>query len=125
MGTAGFHLPVDPLLSTGPSLPPLGSLAEGDLPAQSTSGSSTVINEGLPPLPTKLIDRIRRWEYVDLAQLLDDYRQPEGLTLQPPTRGQILVIDQDQMQCRRMQITDIFSWLRAFSRYIHGSANFL
>jgi len=30
-----------------------------------------------------------------LAQLLDEYHQPEGFTFQPPTGGQILVIDQN------------------------------
>ena len=117
-GGIGFHLPVDPLLSSGPSLPPLGSLVEDEPPHTPTSGSSTVIKEGLPPIPTKLVERIRKWEYVDLAQLLDDNRQPEGYTLQPSTGTQILVLDQDQVQCRRKQITDIFTWLKAFSHYM-------
>ena len=121
-GTQGggirFHLPVDPLLSSGPSLPLLGSLVEDEPSHTSTSGSSTVINKGLPPIPTKLVERIRKWECVDLAQLLDDYRQPEGYTLQPSTGEQILVIDQDQVQHCRKQITDIFTWLKAFSRYM-------
>ena len=41
-GTIGFHLQVDPLL------PPLGSLTDDDLPPW-PGGSSTVINDGLPP----------------------------------------------------------------------------
>ena len=94
-GAIGFHLPVDPLLATGPALPPLGLPSEEDPPSVST-GVSTVIAEGLPPLPTKLIERIRRWEYVDLAFLLDDHRQPESFTFQPSGCGQILVIDQEQ-----------------------------
>ena len=103
---------------TGPSIPPLGSLVKDEPPHTPTSGSSTVINEGLPPVPTKLVERIRKWEYVDLAQLLDDYRQPDGYTLQQTTGGQILVLDQDQVQHRQKQITDIFTWLKAFSRYM-------
>ena len=116
-GAIGFHLPVDPLLATGPALPPLGLPSEDDPPSVST-GVSTVIAEGLPPLPTKLIERIRRWEYVDLAFLLDDHRQPESFTFQPSGCGQILVIDQEQAQRRRRQITDILSWLKAFSCYM-------
>ena len=116
-GAIGFHLPVDPLLATGPALPPLGLPSEEDPPSVST-GVSTVIAEGLPPLPTKLIERIRHWEYVDLAFLLDDHRQPESFIFQPSGCGQILIIDQEQAQRRRRQITDILSWVKAFSRYM-------
>ena len=96
-GAIGFQLPVDPFLSFGPTLPPLTSVTNDDLQPSTSSGTLTVINEGLPPLPTKLVEQIRRWEYVDLAQLLDDHRQPVGFTFQPSTGGQILVIDQDHV----------------------------
>jgi len=110
---------VDPLLSTGPSLLPLNSLTDDDQPP-SPSGNSTVIDfKVLLPLPKKLVEQIRRWEYEDFTQLLDDYCQPEGFTFQPPTGGHILFIDQDQVESHRKQITNIiFSWLKGFSRYM-------
>ena len=55
---------------------------------------------------------------MDLTQLLDDHCQPEGFTLQPSSGRQILVIDQEHVQHQRKQITDIFSWLKAFARYM-------
>jgi len=45
---------------------------DDDLSVLTPGGSSAVIVEGMPPLSTKLLEKIRRWEYVDLALLLEN-----------------------------------------------------
>ena len=32
------------------------------------------VGEGLLPVPTKLADRIRRWEFVEMGELLPEFR---------------------------------------------------
>ena len=70
------------------------------------------------PLSIKLLEKIRRWEYVDLSLLLEDQanRMPEEY--QVSSNGQFLVLEQDRGQRRRKQISDIFSWMKAFFRYV-------
>ena len=68
--SAGPPLPVDPLLALrGP--PPLPVLNLPDPPQLAhVPSSSVVVTEGIPPVPQRLIAKIRRWEFVDLSQLL-------------------------------------------------------
>ena len=72
----------------------------------------------MPPLPLKLLDKIRKWDYVDLTLLLDDHssKPPEDYPIMG--NNQIVVIDPDRAQRRRKQISDIFTWMKAFSRYV-------
>ena len=98
---------------SGSAQPPLISTT-------SAAAASTVIVEGMlpPPLSTKLLDKIPKWDYVDLTLLLDDQcsKPPEDY----PVMGnrQIVVIEPDRVQRCRKQISDIFTWLKAFSRYV-------
>ena len=99
LGVAGFPLAVDPLLSSlSPTLPSLAP-ADDESTTLISGGSSTVIIEGMLPLSNKLLDKIRKWEYVDLALLLDDQcsRLPEEYQVTTTRNsGQIVAIEQDQ-----------------------------
>ena len=66
------HQPVDPTLSLSSRPSIILSTAEVPHAPQSPSTSSLVA-EGIPPIPHKLVEKIRNWEYTDLASLLDDY----------------------------------------------------
>lgn len=111
-------LPVTGGIGDIPSLTSLmvrGKLTDPTLPA-SRSPSTAVIVEGLPPIASKLLERIRRWDYVDLADLL---LEASAGNYEIPTSSQnqvILVQSLDQMRKKR-HILDIETWLQAFSIY--------
>lgn len=97
-----------------PSLSSLLSLGKGtDL---SLAASKSPSAEGIPPIATRLLEIIRRWDYVDLSDLLSESagKHPE---ISAPQNQVILVQSLDQMRRKRKQISDIESWLQAFSMY--------
>ena len=84
---------------------------------------TTVVSEGLPPIPVKTLEKIRRWEFVDLASLLSDPAQKtEDLSM---TQGSHFVVVQslEQIQKKRKQISDLPTWLQAFSIYAAALAS--
>ena len=42
-----------------------------------TGGSSFPLGEGLPPIPAKLVAKIQKGDYVDMAKLLQDNMEAE------------------------------------------------
>ena len=75
-------LPTDPvLIRSTPTLPSLGDLGSWlKLPSSETARTtSSVITEGIPPIPTKLLERIQKWEFVDLASLLASDQAPDDV----------------------------------------------
>ena len=110
-------LPIDPLLVPSiPSLPSLLSSASTSDVLPSTPAPSMVVAEGMPPLPIKLVEKIRRWEFVDLSSLLEEnVTQPAELTVN--AAGQWILSDSGQRK-KRSHITDILSWIQAFSRFM-------
>ena len=77
--------------------------------------SSLVVAEGIPPISHKLVEKIRKWEYIDLSSLLDDYSPPDQMTL---FSGQLMVVSSSSQQHRQtVVISDILSWLQTFSIY--------
>lgn len=113
-------LPVDPLLGTAyassPQLPlPLGTHPEI---VAKTAAPSIVITEGIPPIPVKLVEKIRRWEFIDLAKLLvNQETQPEQPTIL--IGGQLVALESPvKSQRKATAINDILSWVQAFSRFM-------
>lgn len=117
---SNLGLPVDPLLGTAsPTLPhlplPLGSL---ESTAAKTTAPSVVVTEGIPPVSVKVVERIRRWEFVELENLL--------ITQDKKSDEYPLFVDSDQLGYRapsRAQgklpvISNIMTWLTAFSRFM-------
>ena len=110
-------------LGTGANQPSTswGTMANATLPAITSSVwanlSSHITTEVLPaqgvyvgagnsPVSSKVAERIRRWEFVDMADLLPEVRlstvENEGKSIQKKPR------------C----VTDIFSWLQCFGTYV-------
>ena len=50
--------------------------------------SSVVVAEGIPPIPLKTVEKIRRWEYMDLATMLSN-DPPTGEPSTITVNGQI------------------------------------
>ena len=75
-------------------------------PTESQQISAGVqVGAGLPPVPDKLAERITRWEYVDMADIVAVLwplpNIPEGISSK-----------------RRRQIQDINLWLQCFATFI-------
>ena len=97
-----------------PHLPlPLGPMAST---VARTAAPSVVITEGIPPVSFKVVERIRQWEFVELANLL--------ITQDRKSDEYSFVVDSDQPGYRAPSrgqgklpvIDNIMTWLKAFSR---------
>ena len=77
-----------------------------------TPSTLAVVAEGIPPVSCKLVDKIRKWEYIDLSTLLEDYPSSDQVTL---INGQLVVASSSQKRRESKAISDIVSWLQAFS----------
>ena len=71
-----------------------------------------MLGESLPSVPAKLVARVRKGEYVDMADLLRDNievdrrRTAQGGDTQPASKLQ------------RREIPDVLSWAQCFCSYI-------
>ena len=111
---------MNPLLtapvSSVPSLTlPLGSV---QVVQPLTPSLMVIVAEGIPPIQAKLVEQMRRWEYVDLAKLLGGQEiVAEEATV--VVDGQKLLMEVAQRgQWRQSAISNIWSWLQAYSRYM-------
>lgn len=59
-----------PELSSAPIT--LASLLRVESGAKDPISGSMLLAEGIPPVPTRLVEKIRMWQYIDLAELLPD-----------------------------------------------------
>ena len=98
------------VISTFPSLTPRSS-SGGTITSVNTDG---YCGGGY----TKLIEKIRRWEYVDLSKLLGGSDPvPEEASM--VVEGHILRMEIPQRgQKKQLSINDIFSWLKAYARFM-------
>ena len=123
-------LPVDPSLtptaiSTLPSLTDNQDSSTNDFQLEVIKQlSSVVLTEGLPPITSKLLDKIQRWEFIDLSSLLSCDPSVKSDTVAFTQEGQhILVVDpQSHINRRKKQILDLPTWVQAFSIYAAGLA---
>ena len=84
-------------------------------PVTAPTPSSLVVAEGIPPVSHKLVEKIRKWEYIELSSLLEDHYPPDQMAL---FNGQLMVISSSSQRRRQAAvISDILSWLQAFSIY--------
>ena len=72
---------------------------------------TVVVTEGIPPIPGRMVDRVRKWEYVNLADLLGDHN-PDHLTI---INGQVIAVTSAGTPRRSHTISDIITWLQALS----------
>ena len=77
-----------------------------------------IVAEGIPPIQSKLVEKMRRWEYVDLSKLLggSDPASEEAAMI---VEGQIVKLGAPQGGHRKQSsINDIFTWLQAFAKFM-------
>ena len=76
-----------------------------------------MLAEGIPPIPTKLLERIQKWEFVDLASLLSGDQAPDEVMAMAPGGQLLLVSHSDRQPRKKKSISDIHSWVQAFTIY--------
>ena len=83
-----------------------------------------ILTEGLPPITTKLLDKIQKWEFIDLPSLLsgDSSAKSDAVTLTHEDQPILLADPQSHSNRRRKQIHDLPTWVQAFSIYAAGLA---
>ena len=86
----------DALLPTG------GSRAGAD-------ESGVYVGEVLPPVPRKLAERIRAWEFIDMGELLPEFWAPR-----PDEKEG----DQASSARRKRPVTELKMWLQCFAIYV-------
>ena len=88
-----------------------------------TSNPSVVVAEGMPPIASKLLDRIRRWEFIDLALLLNEVGQKSDEIPHSHDGRVVLILSVEQAQCCKKQIGDHYAWTQAFAVYMAALAS--
>ena len=99
--------PVLPVTSVSATLANLLPLANSEL---GHSAGGVYVGDGRPPVPYKLAQKIRRWEFVDMGELLPEfwcsYRDDEGAVKRPSSSR------------RTRKVTEIFTWVQCFNTYV-------
>ena len=103
--------------TSGHSQPDMASMMCNLLPnvGQTKEASQSVgiyIGEGLLPVPAKLAEKIARWEFVDMAELL-----PELWSTLAPKDSRSAPGAKQGVPRRRRTITDIATWVQCFATY--------
>ena len=114
---------MDPSLSAEIlTLPSLTDDSTGSSSGTAVKQAALVIAEGLPPVSTKLLEKIQKWEFIELASLLTHDGPSRGETLTITQDGQSMIVRPQEESHGRKKINDIPSWLQAFSIYAAGLA---
>ena len=89
----------------------LGALSGN--PARSAARDRIFIGQGLPTVPKTLVDKIQRWEFVDLAELLPATSAHDTAT---ETAARFALFPGYELtRARKRQINTITEWVQAFS----------
>ena len=78
-----------------------------------------VVAEGIPPLLLKTLEKIRKWDYVDLTTLLsNDHAGETPASLMVSANSQTLIVNLPDHKSKKQKVTlDIHSWTQAYSVY--------
>ena len=87
------------------------------MPTPLIKNPTSVVADGIPPIPTKLLEKIRRWEYIDLATLIGDQNQGRDDPVDYNANGnQVVIIESLERTSRKKKaVSDIFTWVQAYS----------
>ena len=74
------------------------------------------LDPSLPSVPKSLLERIQRWDYVDLIELLPTYNIHDALSRTQAARFP-LFLRWEFVHPKRRQIESILEWVQAFTIY--------
>ncbi len=120
------------MASGGRSMPGTSDLGitsvEGSMPGTSALGIASVggsspgtwqsrvptagayVGDGMPPVPAKLVNKIRRWEFIEMGELLPEFwvgpKKAEG------------DVGKEKRGRQSRKVTDVFTWLQCFRTYV-------
>ena len=100
-----------PLQPATPSIGPVG--ADGE-----TAAGPFVLGEGIHPVPAKVVARIWKGEYIDMADLLRDNLEADRRRATAQRGAQ----QQGQAKATRREVSDLLSWALCFSVYVGVAA---
>ena len=101
-----------------------GATVPNLLEREQEKSSAVVVAEGIPPVATKLLEKIRRWEFIDLALLISEAGGQRSDDIPSLQDGRVVLIQSvEQAQRRKRQISDINMWTRAFAVYMASLAS--
>ena len=73
-------------------------------------GAGAYVGDGMPPVPAKLVLKIRRWEFMEMGVLLPEFRVGHK------------EVEVESVKERRgrqaRKVMDIFSWLQCYATYV-------
>ena len=70
-----------------------------------TKPSMVVVTEGIPPVPCQLVERVRKWECINMADLLGDH-SPDHLAI---INGQVTAVTSAGITKNPLQILTYYS----------------
>ena len=79
-----------------------------------TAAGPFVLGERIPPVPAKVVARIWKGEYIDMADLLRDNLEADRRRATAQRGAQ----QQGQAKATRREVPDLLSWAQCFSVYI-------
>jgi len=91
-----------------------GCLDPAKFQSPSTGKSATlVVTEGVPPVPCRLVDKIKKWEFVNMAELLKDNngKDPQFMVM----NDQLVAVHH---QSSSKTPLSILQWLKAFNIFM-------
>ena len=103
----------DPPVSSAAAAAAFCNLLPFGASAGPQTGAAVYIGEGLPPVPNKLADRIRKWEFIDMSELL-----PEFWDHSPPKPADSQNSTQQLPARRTRRVTDIATWIQCYASYV-------
>ena len=71
-------------------------------------GSSIFIGAAVPPVPPKLVERIKAGDFIDMAELLPDCMGTSKLSMDESTKQKV----------RRRPVSNIIKWVQCFNVYL-------
>ena len=77
-------------------------------PAESNSATPFVLSDGLPPVPAKLVAKIQKGDYMDMAELLRDNMEYERRQTTSESKSG---------RASRREVPDLLSWITCFGIY--------
>jgi len=83
----------------------------------STSSPLVIVSDGIPTLPTKLVKKIRRWEYINLSKLIT-VDTNDHVTSTMVINGQVVTVEPIPQAHRRHSQLDVISWMEAYSKFL-------
>lgn len=78
--------------------------------SQSAKLPGLYVGEGLPPVPVKLVEKIHKWEFVDMAEMLPEYWGTAQNLRAETAHG-------NSRPVAKKKVTDIMSWVQCFAVY--------